>query len=278
MISVLCDYANVTRSGYHAWNARLKGVAEEDFIEEWIINIFQKFKAKRGARSIKMLLSREFSAIVNLKKIRRIMIKHRLETKIRRKNAYRAVFKLGEEHSVLPNLVNRSFAQIMPDQVYSTDITYLHYGTGEMAYLSASKDLGTNEIIHFNVLNRMNLDLVTNGLAAFFDGLPLDKISNLILHSDQGGHYTSKVYRSLLSRHGVKQSMSRKGNCLDNAPIESFFGHLKDEIELKDCKAFAEVVTRVSEYIDYYNNERPQWVLKGKTPAECRGFLEAPFY
>lgn len=96
------------------------------------------------------------------------------------------------------------------------------------------------------------------------------------MHSDQGIHYTNSAYRKILETHQVHQSMSRKGNCLDNAPIESFFGHLKDELDLSICKTYEDVKNKVRSYISYYNKHRPQWGLKAKTPAEYRGFIEGP--
>ncbi len=91
----------------------------------------------------------------------------------------------------------------------------------------------------------------------------------MIIHSDQGGHYTGRSFREEIKKLGLRQSMSRKGNCLDNAPIESFFGHLKDDVDYKACKNFVELREMITEYMNYYNNERPQWGLKQKTPAEA---------
>jgi len=246
--------------------------------EEDIVGLFHFYKSRKGARSLKMRLFRDLNAVVNLKKIRRVMRKYQLITKVRRKNPYKAVFKTGEDHKVLPNILSRDFVVPEADRFYSTDITYLSYGKGQLAYLSAVKDLGTSEIIHHKVFNRVTVEIAIAGLEGLFQSMTKNTLKNLIIHSDQGSTYTAAPYRNLLSKYGVAQSMSRKGNCLDNAPIESFFGHLKDEIDLKYCKTLDEVVSTISEYINYYNNDRPQWVLKGKTPAECRGSLKVPFY
>jgi len=105
-----------------------------------------------------------------------------------------------------------------------------------------------------------------------YQRLGSETLQDLVVHTDQGCHFTSKEYRQILARFGVKQSMSRKGNCYDNAPIESFFGHLKDEMSLCGLKVYEQVAKQVKTYIDYYNNERPQWDLKQKTPTECRGY------
>lgn len=240
--------------------------------------MFYLHKSKKGARSLKMHLLRDLKVVVNLKKIRRVMKKHNLVTRVRRRNPYKSLFKMGENHQSVPNILNRDFVTPEADHIYSTDITYLFYGKGQVAYLSAVKDLGTSEIVHHTVFRRMTVDLATTGLEKLFQKLPQSKLQSLVMHSDQGGNYTAIEYRKLLQKYSINQSMSRKGNCLDNAPIESFFGHLKDEVDLKNCQTFEQVVNTIREYIDYYNNDRPQWALKGKTPAECRGFLEAPFY
>lgn len=225
-----------------------------------------------------MRMQREFKAVVNLKKIRRIMKKHNLVTEVRRKNPYKNIFKAGANHIVAPNILNQDFITLNADEIYSTDITYLYYGKNQVAYLSAVEDLGTSEIVHYKVFNRINTELATAGLEDLLKSISKEKRENLIIHSDQGVYYTANAYRNLLKKYNVTQSMSRRGNCLDNAPIESFFGHFKDEVNLKCCQSFKEVVSTVVSYMNYYNNDRPQWSLKGKTPAECRGSLKALFY
>lgn len=208
---------------------------------------------------------------MNLKKIRRIKAKYKLETVIRRKNKYAIALKAGDDHQTVPNLLQRNFDVNRKDTVYSTDITYLFYGNGLRAYLSAVKDLATKEIVHYSLSKNINLDVAISGLEKLYQQLPLRKRRKLIVHSDQGAHYTGKTYRNLLNSFEINQSMSRKGNCLDNAPIESFFGHMKDELDLKSCAKYEDLELEINRFISYYNNERPQWVLKGKTPAECRG-------
>ena len=218
-----------------------------------------------------MILQRDFDIKMNLKKIRRIKKKYNLETLIRRKNKFAVIFKGGDDHQTVPNLVQRNFDVAKADTVYSTDITYLFYGKGLRAYLSAVKDLATKEIVHYWVSKSLDLDVAMNGIEEFYIKLPLAKRRKLIVHSDQGAHYTGKTYRELMLELEIKQSMSRKANCLDNAPIESFFGHMKDELDLIDCKKFEDLKLEIRRFISYYNTERPQWALKGRTPAECRG-------
>lgn len=226
---------------------------------------------KSGIRTIKMILERDYDLIVNLKKIIRIKKKLGLETIIRRRSKYRPLKMVGDEHNSVPNYLDQNFTVSGKDQIYSTDITYLNYGSGKRAYLSAIKDLYTKEILHYHVSTKPDLELAMNGLDRFYRQLPTTVRRSLLVHSDQGSHYTSVVYRNLLEELEVMQSMSRKGNCLDNAPIESFFGHMKDELDLAKCQTTEDLKDRVDKFIDYYNNQRPQWGLKRKTPAEYRG-------
>lgn len=263
----MCQLAGVSRSGFY--NSLLKtDLLSSD--EEVVLSLFKKKKGHFGIRRLKMEIERKHGLIFNLKKIVRIKKKFGLRTNVRRKNPYRAVCKKGEEHTVAPNLLERNFNPSHGEICLSTDITELRFKNGQKAYLSATKNLKTKEIVEFKVGSRPTVDLVIEGLNKYFEGLTKSERDKTILHSDQGLHYTSHPFRFLLQRHGVTQSMSRKGNCLDNSPIESFFGHLKDEVDYKSCKNVMEVKRKIKNYIDYYNNDRPQWGLKQKTPAEAR--------
>ena len=101
----------------------------------------------------------------------------------------------------------------------------------------------------------------------------VDSLQNVLIHSDQGNHYTNPQFIATVSNLGMVQSMSRKGNCIDNAPIESFFGHFKDDIDYGDCNTFEELSLRIEEYMEYYNNGRQQWNLKKMTPVKYRNHL-----
>lgn len=216
-----------------------------------------------------MSFERLFKRKINLKKVQRIKRDFKLETLIRKRNRSRAVFKLGEESKVAANLVNRKFSGQMKEIILSTDITELKYAHGQKAYLSAVKDLRTKEIVSFAVQPRQTIELAIGELPQIIARKSARIRRKIIVHSDQGFQYTSHQYRKALESLDVRLSMSRKGTCLDNAPIESFFGHLKDEAEYKSCKTFKELRKCVQTYIKYYNYERPQWGLKQKTPAEA---------
>jgi putative transposase len=217
-----------------------------------------------------MELEREEGRIFNLKKIVRIKKKLQLKTIIRKKNPYRASFKNGEEHKVAPNLLDRNFNAKDEETILSTDITELRIKNGQKAYLSATKNIRTKEIVNYNVSSRPTVGLVIESMDKYLKDLSSMERSKTMIHSDQGFQYTSYQYRYMLEKYGVTQSMSRKGSCLDNSPIESFFGHLKDEVDYKNCKNVMALRLKIKKYVYYYNNERPQWALKQKTPAEAR--------
>lgn len=253
--------AGVSRSGFYTWNRRPIRPKHED--EEKVVKIFEDKKRKAGYRTIKMLFERKYKRAINHKKIRRIKRDFRLETLIRRKSKFRAVFASGEEHKVAPNLVQRNF---LDPQLILVDLTEMRIKSGQKSYVFAMKNALTREIVGLDVASKPSVELVTSTVRSFLQ----DVTDKFTLHSDQGTHFTCSEYRKLLSDSMIMQSMSRKANCLDNAPIESFFGHLKDEIEYKQCESISELRRLLKGYMKYYNYDRPQWDLKRKTPAEAR--------
>lgn len=244
---------------------------EEDF--ELIKKIFDKKHQKAGWRTIQMILENDYGIVMNHKKIRRIMNEYGLHTKVRRKNPYRILAKKTQEHAACSNILNRKFQVLKPYTVYTTDISFLFYGRGKTAYLSAVKDLASKEIIAHSLSMTIDMEFVFNTLAKTIEITPKDYLKFLIWHSDQGFHYTNPSFRKKLKDLNIIQSMSRKGNCLDNAPIESFFGHLKDELDYSNCDTFEELEEKVNEYIYDYNNNRYQWTLKKMTPVKYRDHL-----
>jgi putative transposase len=266
--------AKVSRSGYYYWlkNKEYRILKDKDDLE-LIRKIFKQKHEKAGWRTIQMILENDYGKIMNHKKIRRIKNEYGLHTKIRRTNPYKAIAKKTQEHSTCPNILNRDFKVLIPYKVYSTDITYLFYGKGKRAYLSAVKDLASKEIIAYHLSQSIDMDMIWNTLAKTISITPEYCFNSLTLHSDQGFHYTHPIFRQKLKELKITQSMSRKGNCLDNAPIESFFGHLKDELDYKTCATFEELEKKVNEYIYDYNNNRYQWDLKKMTPIQYRDHL-----
>ena len=234
---------------------------------------FDALRGRAGALVIKMRLEQMSGVVMNHKKIRRLMRKAGLVAVIRQANPYRKMAKATREHQTCPNLLERQFDQGEPEKVFLTDITYLRYGSGQWAYLSCVKDGATRQILAEYVATTLELPLVEQTLHRLVERLDGNIHPLAILHSDQGMHYTHPRMRLLIAKAGFKQSMSRKGNCWDNASMESFFGHMKDEVDFTDCQTIEGVRARVADYISYYNSERYQWTLKRMTPDEFRGHL-----
>ena len=209
---------------------------------------------------------------MNHKKIQRIKKKYCMITKIRRINPYRAIMKKTNEHKIFENKLNRDFKQNTPFKVFCTDITYLPYN-GRIAYLSVIKDVSSREIISWNMSQHLEMDIVMNTLEKMKNNPAILSLENILFHSDQGFHYTNPLYINSIKEMNMIQSMSRKGNCIDNAPMESFFGHFKDDVDYKNCKTYEELKTLVDEYMNYYNNERYQWGIQKMTPVEYRNHL-----
>jgi putative transposase len=247
---------------------------KERDVEDLIIlkKYHEKSKHKDGIRQLAMTIPREEGLVMNHKKIARLKSKYKLVTKIRVKNRYRYFAKKKQEHETCPNILERNFKDLNADQVYSTDITTLSYD-GKKAYFAAVKDLGTKDIVGLSVSNRIDTQLTNTAMRKALDRLTSKEKKKLMVHSDQGFHFTHISFRALLDESGVTQSMSRKANCLDNAPIESFFGLIKDHLELKSCKTIEDVEKEVTRAVNYYNYERPQVGLKKMPPIEYRRHL-----
>jgi putative transposase len=266
----LCNIAEISRSGYYKWTRSSKRNKDEKELE-LIKMIFEKGKHKLGWRSIQMRLINDYEIKMNHKKISRIMKENNLITQIRRKNPYRMIMKTNQEHRTAANILNRDFKQTIPGKTFCTDITYLYYGASQRAYLSAVKDIASHEIVGWRLSNNLSLKFVLDSISEL-----QVKYNNSIIHSDQGFHYTHPTYIAKVKELNLKQSMSRRGNCIDNAPMESFFGHMKDDVNCKEAKTFAELNLMLDKYLKYYNNERYQWDLKKMTPVQYRNHLLQP--
>ncbi|WP_420063837.1 IS3 family transposase [Metabacillus litoralis] len=279
MVSYLCDIAGVSRSGYYnyfsekAQEQRIQRDVRDESVREIILQAFYFKNRKKGARQIKMTLAGQFNVVYNLKRIRRIMNKYGIICPIRKANPYRKMMKATQEHRVVPNLLNRKFKQGIPCKVLLTDITYLYFGKGMKAYLSTIKDGSTGEILAYHVSDRMTLDLATDTLKKLKKNKDFKKAKDALIHSDQGVHYTHPGFQKWVKKLGLLQSMSRRGNCWDNAPQESFFGHFKDEASIKTCRTLDELKKEIKQYMIYYNHYRSQWNLKKMTPVQYRDHL-----
>lgn len=279
MVSHLCEVAKRSRSGYYNYlkSAENRNSKEQRDLnlKRMILKAFGHRGYKKGSRSIKMVLEQEFDLTLNRKCIQRIMRKYSIKCPIRKANPYRRMMKANREHTVVPNLLNRKFKQESAGKVLLTDITYIPYGTSCMAYLSTIKDASTNEILSYQLSDRLTLDIATETIEKLIRQNTHLLHQEAFIHSDQGVHYTSPKFQKLLKKYKLGQSMSRRGNCWDNAPQESFFGHMKDEIDFKSCMTFSDLQCLIDDYMDYYNNYRYQWGLKKLTPVQYRNQLIA---
>jgi len=277
-LGYLCEVAGVSRSGYYRWlscaSSRLQR-EQADYEQHLLIkDIFLKKDRKAGWRVIRMNLDRQ-AITMNPKKIKRLMKKYGLITQIRRRNPYKHMAKATQEHRTAPNVLDRKFRQEIPYKAFGTDITYLYDGSGQRSYLSIILDVASGEIVAHcmsaSLGMHLSLEVITQATARLGDR----NLSGVLIHSDQGFHYTHPSYIKRLADWGMVQSMSRKGNCLDNAPVESFFGHLKDEIDLTRCQSLDQVKVVVDEYIYNFNHHRYQWERKKMAPVEYRDHLLA---
>ncbi|AHD05346.1 putative transposase InsK for insertion sequence element IS150 [Paenibacillus larvae subsp. larvae DSM 25430] len=233
-------------------------------VKEVIKQIFEEHRGRYGYRRITLEL-RNKGYSINHKTVLHLMRQLGIKCLVRMKKYYSYRGRAGR---VAPNILERDFKATKPNEKWVTDITEFHV-FGEKLYLSPILDLFNGEIVAYHIENRPTFSLITKMLDKAFKGL--NKGDKPILHSDQGWHYQMTKYQFLLKENRITQSMSRKGNCLDNAVIENFFGLLKSELlylqEFEDIDHFKQ---ELEKYIDYYNNKRIKAKLKGLSPVQYR--------
>lgn len=275
-IKELCSLAGVSRSGYYNWLASLPNKKlREDRDRAAFALILEAYNYRgyaKGARSIHMRLL-HIGTNMNIKKIRRLMKKYDLFCPIRSANPYRRIQAALRTSAVADNLLNREFKEHGCRKVLLTDITYLQID-GVHYYLSVIIDAFTTEALAYKLSDSLEIDFVLETVNDLIrkHGISLD--AETLIHSDQGAHYTSVKFRELIADYGLRQSMSRRGNCWDNAPQESFFGHMKDEIKskMKHWRSMSEIQSCIDDWIDYYNNDRYKVELKMLSPKEYYEF------
>lgn len=283
-VTNMCAIAGVSRSGYYAWlnAAPVRELQEQkdraDF--DLILEAYKTRGYSKGAKGIYMcLMHRDPPVIMNLKKIRRLMKKYHLLCPIRKANPYRQLARALKTSTIADNLLNREFELYGPRTVLLTDITYIPYN-GIFAYLSTILDAYTKQILSYVVSDSLEVDFVLETVEILIRDHGVSLTDQTIVHSDQGAHYTSYRFIQILHDKDLRQSMSRRGNCWDNAPQESFFGHMKDHISenLKSLTEFDQVKAKIDDYIDYYNNDRYQWDLAKLSPNEFYRFYTTGVY
>lgn len=281
-VGMLCEIAGVSRSGYYRW-VNAAGIREErekkdreDF--ELILNAYNQRGYSKGARGIYMCMVHWNPPVVmNLKKIRRLMDKYGLVSPIRKANPYRRMAKALKTNHVADNLLDRKFTEHGPRNVLLTDITYIPYH-GTFAYLSTILDAYTKQVLSYVLSDSLEMEFVLETVRNLIKEHGIELTKETLIHSDQGCHYTSASFIQLVNDKELRQSMSRKGNCWDNAPQESFFGHMKDEIDVSECTKYREVKAINDDWMDYYNRERYQWQLAKLSPDEYYGYITTGIY
>ena len=234
---------------------------KHEAVKEEIVAIYRENRGRYGYRRITAEL-RSRSLPLNHKTVQRLMKEIGLACRVRVKK-YRSYN--GEVGKIAPNLLNRDFHADRPNQKWVTDVTEFSL-FGEKLYLSPILDLCSSDLVSYTISDRPVLNMVTTMLDKAFEKIP--DHTNLILHSDQGWQYQHKQYQRMLKEKGIRQSMSRKGNCLDNAVIENFFGLLKSELlYLQEFHSMEHFKQELIDYLDYYNNRRIKAKLKDLPPA-----------
>ena len=268
----LCDFAGVSRSGFYSWRKAADRRSErevrdfEDF--QKILEAYGFRGYNKGVRGIYMRLL-HMNVRMNHKKIRRLMHKYGLMCPIRKANPYRRMARALRTNVIADNSVQREFRKHGPRKILLTDITYIPLNRG-FCYLSVILDAYTMQVLSYVLSDSLEVDFVLETVNKLVQdhGISLD--SEAYIHSDQGCHYTSVKFRELISNSGLRQSMSRRGNCWDNAPQESFFGHMKDELRdrFRCWSTFEDVQKSIDDWMDYYNNDRYQMNLQKLSPNE----------
>ena len=268
-VKALCEAVGLPRSDYYYWKSTTDKRAErEEKDMEYLFFVKEAFNAckyyKQGSRSVRMVLHRDYYINYNRKKIQRIMRKYKIVCPIKTKNPYKDIWKATKEDKIVSNKVKRNFKMGEARKLFLTDITYVKH-QDHFTYLQMIIDAQTKEPVAHAISTSLKMDFVMESLKQ------LEKYNfaeGAIIHSDQGVHYTSKAFRDEVKRLGLEQSMSRRGNCLDNSPMESFFGHMKTEMEFDKNASDKEIEKQLEEYIDYYWYHRYQEGLNEMTPYE----------
>lgn len=283
-VKELCKIAGVSRSGYYNWLASEEKRQEKEQRDQkdfaLILEAYNYRGYNKGIRGIHMrLLHMNPPILMNTKKIQRLMHKYNLKCPIRKANPYRRMAKEMRTDMVADNILNREFKEHGPRKVLLTDITYIPY-CGVFCYLSVILDAFTKQILAYVLSPSLELDFVLETVNILIDNHGISLDAETLVHSDQGCHYTSKKFRQIISDSNLQQSMSRRGNCWDNAPQESFFGHMKDEIGymVAEASAFEDVKRIIDDWMDYYNNDRGQWILAKLSPNEFYQYCQTGIY
>jgi transposase InsO family protein len=253
-VELMCRFMRVSRSAYYAWlhHTPTTGKKDDADLTGIIQTLFTKSRATSGTRRLKIELGRKGRA-VSRRRIGRLMREAGLACKTKRK--FKATTNSNHDHPIAPNHLDRQFTVERPNQAYVGDITYIHTQEGWL-YLAVVIDLFSRQVVGWSMAEHMRAKLVNDALLMALWKRKPDK--GLVWHTDRGSQYASESHRTLLTQHGIRQSMSRKGNCWDNAVSESFFHTLKTElVHQESYQNRDEAKKAIFEYIEvFYNRER----------------------
>lgn len=266
-IQLLCDIAGIARSSYYKWLNRKPSEqeAENEKLTQAMLLLYEKVERIFGYRQLTLHLRRQMDKPINAKRVYRLMRLEGIQSVIRRK---RKKYVGSTPQQVAENVLNRNFEAEAPNQKWVTDVTEFKYGNGKKAYLSAIKDLYDKSIVAYVLGHSNNNLLVFETLESALQTTPK---SQALLHSDRGFQYTSLAFKEMLDDAKLTQSMSRVGCCIDNGPMESFWGTLKcEKYYLHTYRTFEALQKDIDDYIEFYNNERLQAKLNGLSPVEFR--------
>lgn len=264
-VGLLIDIAGIPRSTYYYYSKQFNAPKPDKYaeIKPLIRKIYDDSKERYGYRRITNELRKTHK--INHKTVQRLMREMGIFCRVRMKkyNSFR-----GEVGKIAPNLLECDFKADKPNQKWVTDVTEFAL-FGIKLYLSPIIDLFNGEVVAYNLSYHPNLNQITNMLEKSFAKIPDN--TNLILHSDQGWQYQHKHYQKMLRDKGIRQSMSRKGNCLDNACAENFFGLLKTELlYLQEFTSVEHFISELEDYIEWYNTKRIKLKLMDMSPVEYR--------
>lgn len=281
-IKELCELAGIARSTYYRY-IQQKDIPsqkeQQDALDFQSILTAYRFRGyDKGVWGIYMRLL-HMGIRMNHKKIRRLMRKYGLFCPIRKANPYRQMAKALRTNAVADNRVNREFKAHGPRKILLTDITYIPIEDG-FTYLSVIIDAFTMQALAYQLSDSLEIDFVLLTLNQLIEKHGDTLTDETLIHSDQGFHYTSIAFREFIKNTNLIQSMSRRGNCWDNAPQESFFGHMKDELSIKaqKWKSMEDVKPCIDDWMDYYNNDRYQMGLKKMSPNEYYKYITEGIY
>ena len=261
---MLLELKGMARSTYYYHRKRLGNSDGYDLIREKIKTRYVRHHGRYGYRRITSQLHND-GELINHKTVRKLMNQMGLKARRRRQkyHSYR-----GELGRVAPNVLNRDFTACAPDKKWATDVTQVKI-KDKWLYLSPILDMFNGEIVSFEISYSPDLKMVLSMLDKAFR--KRKNLDSLVLHSDQGWQYQHRKYQKALEKRNIIQSMSRKGNCLDNAMMENFFGLMKNELlYVQEWKSVEEFKNHLIRYIKYYNYERIKLRLKGKSPVQYR--------